>query len=612
MSTTIITVSLWIAALALGVLAVRVWRQSQIARPIAFSVVVMLTAAALWCVAYLVEIYTVDPVLKLAAYRAKFLWIAISPVAWFTFAVRYIGRDYWLTRRNLLLLGIIPLITTVLVWTNEWHHAMWVRNTLVPVNNIQVIVSDPAWWFWVHFAYSYVVFTTGAVLLARRFPDTKGTYRRQLGVLLLSVAFPYIAVLASIFGFGPLDLGPIAFTITGIALGWGYLRYHLFDLVPIARDVVIDSMTDGMMVLDTQQRIVDINPAAQRTFSQPVSQLLGKTLAELLGPIAEDPALTEQYNAGDFSSGELVLGKGEAERHLDIRVSALRDPQHRLNGRVVVFRDITEQKQAEQHILSQNETLVRTNHALTRARQKAEEADLMKSQFLATMSHELRTPLNAIIGYSEIQLMGMVGPLSDEQRNYQERVLVNAEHLLELINGVLDITKIESGRVELVPKPFNVKQWLDETLQQNRVLAEEKGLYLDSSLDPKLPESINADAGRLKQIVINLVGNAIKFTEKGYVRVGVWPHQHNKWQIVVSDSGIGIPSHAHDAIFDEFWQVDGGSQRMRNGSGLGLAIVRKLVLLMGGTIQVESEVGKGSTFIVTLPLAEIAEPAFAV
>jgi signal transduction histidine kinase len=166
------------------------------------------------------------------------------------------------------------------------------------------------------------------------------------------------------------------------------------------------------------------------------------------------------------------------------------------------------------------------------------------------------------------------------------------------------LSEIEAGRMELVLKPFKLRAWLDDIVLQYQVLAEEKGLQFAVEYDDKLPEVFVGDAARLKQIVINLIANAVKFTEAGQVKLEVSRNDRDTCKIIVSDTGIGIPAHARDTIFEEFRQVDGTSRREHGGTGLGLAIVRKLVLIMGGTIRLKSEVGKGSAFTVIVPYAK--------
>ena len=278
-----------------------------------------------------------------------------------------------------------------------------------------------------------------------------------------------------------------------------------------------------------------------------------------------------------------------------------------LGGAINTMLEALEKSQKEAS--KTNQALTTANARLVVAREEAVSANRVKSQFLSTMSHELRTPLNAIIGYTEIQLAGMVGELGEKQKNYQERVLANSLNLLQLINSVLDISKIEAGRMEIVKKPFNVRNWLTEITSQNRVLVEQKGLTLEVEVDAALPDVVIGDSARIKQVTVNLLSNAIKFTEAGKIRVEMAKGAANTWKLIVSDTGIGIPAHKQETVFEEFAQVDGGSNRGHGGSGLGLAIVRRLIVMMGGSVRLSSKPGEGSTFTVTLPLETEAVPA---
>ena len=300
----------------------------------------------------------------------------------------------------------------------------------------------------------------------------------------------------------------------------------------------------------------------------------------------------QRFGAGDLSARVEI----ESNDELGLLAAAFNQMADQLQ------KSFEELRQREERIQQQNEKLIESNRELNIARQQAEEVTRLKSEFMATMSHELRTPLNAIIGYTEIQLAGITGPLNPKQQAHQERVLANAEHLLNLINEILDLAKVEAGRLQMSQEPFTVKTWLGEVVQQVQALSDEKGLRLETIIDPHLPDILFGDVGRLKQIVINLLSNAIKFTDVGLVEVKVSRKDAETWTIKVTDTGVGIPAHALEYIFDEFQQVDGSSRRGYGGTGLGLAIVRKLAILMGGNIRVKSQVGFGSAFTVTLPL----------
>lgn len=249
--------------------------------------------------------------------------------------------------------------------------------------------------------------------------------------------------------------------------------------------------------------------------------------------------------------------------------------------------------------------------ALRIATARAKEAARVKGEFLANVSHELRTPLNAIIGFSDMLLAGMSGPLNDKQSHKLGRLKENGLRLLALINDLLDLTRIESGRLEVVMKPFSPRSLTERISAQMESLADQSKLRFETVISPDMPESLIGDEKRVEQVMVNLLSNAFKFTKEGAVTLNIGANEADKtWTLEVTDTGIGIPPHAVNVIFEEFRQLDGTYSRAYKGSGLGLSITRNLVRVMGGKIGVKSTLGSGSTFTVVLPINrdETAEP----
>ena len=271
-----------------------------------------------------------------------------------------------------------------------------------------------------------------------------------------------------------------------------------------------------------------------------------------------------------------------------------------------IVRDITERRRIADSLIAAKETAER-EHA------NAERANRAKSEFIAGVSHELRTPLNAIIGFSKLLLNPRVGPLNDDQRAYTQDVVHSAEHLLQLINDILDLSKIEAGKMVLEPGSFSVADLLDQSLTVVRETAQNSGLELVVELSPEveaLPQVLG-DTRKIKQVMYNLLSNAVKFTTAGSVTIRArceWPAGGQvadalpELVISVQDTGIGIPDEHQARIFHAFEQVDSSYTRQQQGTGLGLALTRRIVELHGGRIWVDSIVGQGSTFSFTLPL----------
>jgi PAS domain S-box-containing protein len=353
---------------------------------------------------------------------------------------------------------------------------------------------------------------------------------------------------------------------------------------------ILDAITDMVLVKGEKSRIVWANKSFRDYYG-----MTNEQMRDMIDASFNEPDNTLQYIKDDaqvYESGKplnipeepVTRHDGEVRQFNTVK-SPIFGEQGKTTMTVGVSRDITERKRAEK----ERERLIR----------ELEEALMFKDHFLATMSHELRTPLNAVLGFAGIALMR--DDVSDPIIMMLERIKLNSKRLLNLINDILDISRINSKRIEIVTRPVNLPELIRGWHQDFRQLAEEKGLALEFSLDPKLPATIIGDEERLTQITGNLVNNALKFTEKGKIEI-ITEHRNNQWAIIIKDTGIGIPDIWQHLIFEEFRQVDSSSRRKYGGAGLGLSIVQKLCILMGGDVTVASKPGEGSTFTVTLPI----------
>jgi signal transduction histidine kinase len=303
---------------------------------------------------------------------------------------------------------------------------------------------------------------------------------------------------------------------------------------------------------------------------------------------------------------EVVAGKILNERGEPIAVvSALHDLRQQVENERLYEELKRLNVDLEDRIRSATRHLEEQNAQLLWQAHEVEKANRLKSEFLASMSHELRTPINAIIGYAALLLEGMFGPLSDQQREPLDRSRAAADHLRALIDDILDLAKIEAGKMEFLREPLSIKEVLLEASQQMEPMIRRKALSFTVDVGADTP-TIVSDRTKLKQVFLNLLSNAMKFTNKGGVSVVARPHAMGV-RIDINDTGIGIKPEHLSVIWEDFRQVDQSRTREFGGTGLGLSITRKLLERLGGTISVESIMGVGTTFTIMLPLEAPAE-----
>jgi len=352
-----------------------------------------------------------------------------------------------------------------------------------------------------------------------------------------------------------------------------------------------------------------VNDRLCRILGYTREELMGLSFQDITHPddLADDIDYLRRVLSGEinnFSWEKRYLQKDGSSVWVNLAVSLVRldtgEPRHF----IAVFQDITERVEAEEELkryrIHLEEIIEERTAELVVAKERAEAADHIKSVFLATMSHELRTPLNSIIGFTGALQQELSGPLNQEQKKQLGMVRASGSHLLNLINDVLDISKIEAGHLELAIEPFDLRALIQKTMQAVRPIAEKKCLVLELEIAPDVG-LISSDRRRVEQILLNLLSNAVKFTDEGRIRVTCSSNSHSVL-LGVSDTGIGIRSKDIDRLFKPFEQIHTGAARNFEGTGLGLSICKKLLGLLGGKIAVASEWGKGSTFSFTLPI----------
>jgi len=359
---------------------------------------------------------------------------------------------------------------------------------------------------------------------------------------------------------------------------------------------LVDTALDGIVSIDGQGRVLDYNPSAQRLFGYERSEVVGRFLDDCVAgsDLGTDVAASELlFGIDDDDIGrrrELTMMSKEG-RQLSLEITVTRWHTEQGEYRTAFMRDVSDRK--------------RYQEMLQDAARRARDANQAKSRFLASMSHEIRTPLNAILNMNELLLET---GLDQEQRDFATTASDSARALLSIVNGVLDFSKIEAGRVELAPRPSDPEEIVKSVVALLAARAYAKGVQLTVFCDPTVPIRVDTDPGLVRQVLLNLVGNAIKFTDEGAVRIHLTLDDVDRALCIgVIDTGVGIAAEKQSRLFEEFVQADAADNRRFGGSGLGLAISRRLARLLGGDIVLNSAPGEGSCFTLRLPLTAGAE-----
>ena len=506
-----------------------------------------------------------------------------TPVLYLIFVLRFTGREKVLSLRNILLLFLIPVFTFVLTLTNEQHFLIWSGFSAIS-EKTNLMEYYHGIWFWIgYIAYSYLLLLLSAIILIRFIILHDKAFRSQAIIVFAGGLIPWIVSIIYLSGKSPvpgLDLTPFSITLSGTLAAYAILNFRFLDLVPVARETLVEILPDGIMAVDSQNRIQDINKTAFEFLAIKNNHVIGLPVDSI--DSTRKPLL---ISVVDHSPVELI----EIRDKDDIKTySIIKQPiKNQPGSRLVIIRDISSLKQAEKELIV--------------AKERAEESDKLKSAFLANMSHEIRTPLNGILGFTELLKMSDVS--AQQQNDYLNIIKKGGDRMLSIINDIIDISRIESGQIKVALSETNINDQLEFIFAFFNPDAQAKGISLifkNASSDEVTV--IVSDKEKIYAILANLVKNAIKFTRSGFVEFG-YTKKENSYEFYVKDTGIGIRFDQRDVIFERFRQGSESLTRNYEGTGLGLSISKAYAEMLGGNIWFESEFGKGSVFYFNLPIS---------
>lgn len=516
----------------------------------------------------------------------------------YQFGVLFIGyekKKKYFVRAAWIFSGIFILINVFTdFYVNDLYHYWWggfVKFGWLPT---------------LYLSLSSFFVLTGFIYILRVFRQTTvGTIRHQRAKgLLWGFGFGMVAFVDTLpaFGIDFYPFGYVGLAIHAIFVATLTWRYRLVGITPeFAAKEIVDTMTDALLVLDSERIIRLANPEAARLFNCTEKELLNQPVKEALRDLKLAQEIGHLTQGDSVKNAEVQFTSRSGQpRLMNISVSVMREWGDQTLAYTCVLRDVTEQRRVQGEL---ERRVVERTAELAIARDQALEASRTKSAFLTNMSHELRTPLNAIIGYSELLYEDVADITEKQVREDLQKISSAGNHLLELINAVLDLSKIEAGKMELHNEEFRIEGLVREVVDVFKLLAEHNSNKVEIVLQQNLGTMV-ADRTKVKQTLMNIVGNACKFTKKGTIVIEIERSFSGSTEWVcfsVRDDGIGMSSQEQEKLFSEFTQASTSIPKIYGGTGLGLSISQQLCQLMGGAITVESESGVGTEFTICLP-----------
>jgi signal transduction histidine kinase len=557
----------------------------------------LLLELSLWMFGYTMELTAIELAPKILAQNIQFGAWAFVSVTLLAFVTTYSGYGRWM-RTEILVPSSIPSLATVALLATNRYHQLIAHDYMLDTSGPFVVLAR-SWgpWYYFTIAYTYLLLLIGTGLLFRIFLRSTARERGQTGLLIIGIIFPCIGSFLDILGVNTkflygFNFTPFGFLITGLIITWNLFYYQFGNIIPVSYETAMDNMSDGVLVADPAGQIVASNTAAKEIFQHIGKSLKGHCLRELIPNLPEIAGSSPEDSGA--AEGETVLRIPESCQTYSLRRSWVMKQKQPIS-QILVLRDMSERFRAEQDLLE--------------AKALAEEANHAKSEFLANMSHELRTPLHHIIGFTELIANRQFGDLTETQAEYLQDVLDSGRNLLELINDIVEITKIDTGMLEVQQQTTYLPEILEGTLTLLREKALKHGITINLETG-SLPEAVLLDIRKIKQSLFNVVSKAVALTpDGGQVDLDVRIDPRGRSQPVllvvrVNCFDVAISRQDLESIFKPFEQVKSSTDHPYLARGSGLALAKRLVELQGGRIWAESaDNQRGITFVLELPVS---------
>ncbi len=535
---------------------------------------ILMLFISVWSIAYSLELSSKTLQQMLFWINIEYLGIAVLPALWMVFTIRFTGNSKWLTKVNLFIIFLFPAISLLLVWTNSYHNLHYASVGIDNSGPFPLLSFTRGLWYYVHTAYFYLLLAFGNYLLIIHYNKSDVVFRKQNTAIVAAAFIPWMVnllYLAGIRPFGHIDLTPYAFILTTVLIGIGLLRFNLFNIIPLAHEQIIENMNDGIVILDSYNRIIDLNMGMRRILQNTDGKLIGKYLEHVL------PAVEKLYdrvaNSGLHRKIEFSINK----RVYETDITHIIDKNSIQSGTLILFHDVTESINAQKQLEQQA--------------QKLDELNKVKDKVFSILSHDLRSPLASL---SSLVSMAKEGDISDEEfKSFLPAIADNINYTSGLIDNLLHWSQLHIKGDKIAKTTFDLCDITNGLLIYFIKSAKAKNIEIANLIAKDT--FVTADKNMIQLVLRNLLSNAIKFSEPGGKVTIEAQDLYPETVVCVTDTGKGMDTETLKKLFGyESFTTRGTANEQ--GTGLGLLLCKEFVEKNGGRIWVESEQGKGSRF----------------
>lgn len=545
---------------------------------------------AWWAITYGFELASTTLKDILFWINLEYIGITILPITWLISIALFTGKEKLLTKRNLLIISVIPVITLLLVWTSNYNQLYYQYAEVDYSAAFPMLNFKPGTWYHIFTIYFYINIAVGCYLLLSTFKRHDRIYRKQKNIILIAVIIPLAFNFFYVLGFKPLnhlDLTPYAFLTTSLLIGIGLLRFRLFDIVPIAREKILEAMRDGVMVIDSHGRVIDINAMMKTILSVTGSKkIIGKKFNTILPQHKVLNDLLANHQAGKI---ELQHPVKKEERCFEVDINQLNEADELYSGSIILFRDITERKKAEEKLNEQSNELINLNG--------------LKDRLFSIIGHDLRAPMMNLKLLMNMIDTGMI--TTEEFKSFLPELSKKLTYTSSLLENLLHWSKSQLAGQGTNPVTFDLKKICESEIDYFKQKALEKGITINDTIAHGT--FAYADVDMIELVIRNIVGNALKFSSSGdVITISSQRSKDDMFVICIEDTGRGMKSEQVEKLFTADVFTTRGTNN-EQGTGIGLQLCKEFIEKNGGEVWAKSEDQGGTSVFFTLPVQPFEE-----